>query len=255
MNLLDLDAVAVSRGPRKVLDGASLHVAAGEVVGLLGANGAGKSTLMRAAIGLVPASGAIRLGGAPLASLDARERALRAAYLPQEREIAWSVSVATLVGLGRLPHRSGAAADRAAVAAAIAAADLDGFEARPATELSGGERARALIARALAQEAPLLLADEPTAGLDPAHQIALMVRFRALARAGRGVLAALHDLGLAARWCDRVALLHHGRIVAAGPPAATLTAERLADVFGVTAHLGETGSGPILVPVGLARTH
>ena len=255
MTLLEIDAVVAARGPRRVLDGASLQVAAGEVVGLLGANGAGKSTLMRAAIGLVPfAGGAVRLGGAPLAGLAPRERALRAAYLPQEREIAWAVPVATLVGLGRLPHRAGADADRAAVAAAIAAVDLAGFEDRPATELSGGERARALIARALAQEAPLLLADEPTAGLDPAHQIALMARFRALARAGRGVLVALHDLGLAARWCDRVALLHGGRVLAAGAPVETLTAERLAEVYGVTAYLGAAESGPIVLPIGLART-
>jgi iron complex transport system ATP-binding protein len=160
--------------------------------------------------------------------------------------------VETLVGLGRLPHRAAPAADRAAVDAALAAMDLCPFRARPATELSGGERARALIARALAQEAPLLLADEPTAGLDPAHQIALMARFRRLAREGRGVVTALHDLALAARWCDRLLLLQAGRLVADGPPEAVLTPERLASVYGVTAHLGRDADGPVVVPTGLA---
>ncbi|MBP7003268.1 ABC transporter ATP-binding protein [Amaricoccus sp.] len=252
MSLLSLEGVTAARGGRRVLDGVSLAVAPGEVVGLLGPNGAGKSTLMRVAAGLAPATGAVRLGDAALAGLDARARALRVAYLPQEREVAWPVTVATLVGLGRLPHRAGAAADQAAVARAIAAMDLGGFEQRPATELSGGERARALIARALAQEAPLLLADEPAAGLDPAHQIGLMARLADLAREGRGVLVALHDLGLAARWCDRVALLHRGRIVAVGPPGAVLTAERLAEVYGILAHLDRDAAGPILLPVGLA---
>jgi iron complex transport system ATP-binding protein len=252
VTLLALDAVTVRRGPCPVLDHVSLAVAPGEVVGLLGPNGAGKTTLMRAALGLLPAEGAIRLGGAPLGRLSAQDRALRAAYLPQERTVAWAISVEALVALGRLPHRAGAAADRAAVTAAIAAMDLAAMAARPVDQLSGGERGRALIARALAQEAPLLVADEPTAGLDPAHQLALMAAFRDLARNGRGVLVALHDLALAARWCDRVALLDAGRRIADGPPGAVLTADRLAAVYGVTAHLGHDAGGPIVVPTGLA---
>jgi iron complex transport system ATP-binding protein len=252
MTLLALEAVTVRRGPCPVVDAVTLAVEPGEVVALLGPNGAGKTTLLRAALGLLPAAGAIRLGGAPLAALDARARALRAAYLPQERDIAWPITVEALVALGRLPHRAAPAADRAAVAAAIAEMDLAGFEARPATALSGGERARALIARALAQQAPLLLADEPTAGLDPAHALALMQAFRRLAARGGGVLVALHDLALAARLADRVALMQAGRLVALGPPAATLTPGRLAAVYGVTAFRAEDAGGPILVPTGLA---
>jgi iron complex transport system ATP-binding protein len=253
MTLLALDAVGVRRAGRTVLDGVTATVAAGELVGLLGPNGAGKSTLMRTALGLLPASGRIALGGTPLDRLGPRERALRAAYLPQERAVAWPVTVATLVGLGRLPHRASAAADAAAVEAALAAMDLGALRDRPATELSGGERARALIARALAQAAPLLLADEPTAGLDPAHALALMARFRALARDGRGVLVTLHDLGLAARWCDRLLLLDAGRLVADGPPDAVLTPARLARTYGVTAHLARDAGGPIVLPIGLAE--
>ncbi len=252
MTLLALDAVTVRRAGRPVLDAVSARIAAGELVGLLGPNGAGKTTLLRAALALQPATGRITLGDAPLAALSPRARALRAAYIPQDRTVAWPISVAALVALGRLPHRSAAAADAAAVEAALAAMELGPLRDRPATALSGGERARVLIARALAQEAPLLLADEPTAGLDPAHALSLMAAFRALARAGRGVLVSLHDLGLAARWCDRLILLDRGRVVAEGPPAQVLTPERLAAVYGITAHIGRDASGPILQPTGLA---
>jgi iron complex transport system ATP-binding protein len=252
MTLLAFDQVSLRRGSRRVLDAVSFSIRPGEVVGLLGPNGAGKSSLLRAALGLLPVEGEICLGDDLLQTLSARERALRLAYVPQERSVAWALDVESLVALGRKPHRATPQADARAVAAALDAMNMEGFERRPATELSGGERARALIARALAQEAPLLLADEPTAGLDPAHQLELMRCFRALAARGRAVLVAIHDLGLAARWCDRVVLLHHGRIVAAGPPAATLTADALARVYGVTAYFGADPGGPIVLPTGLA---
>jgi iron complex transport system ATP-binding protein len=252
MTLLAFDQVSLRRGSRRVLDAVSFSIRPGEVVGLLGPNGAGKSSLLRAALGLLPVEGEICLGDDLLQTLSARERALRLAYVPQERSVAWALDVESLVALGRQPHRATPQADALAVAAALDAMNMEGFERRPATELSGGERARALIARALAQEAPLLLADEPTAGLDPAHQLELMRCFRALAARGRAVLVAIHDLGLAARWCDRVVLLHHGRIVAAGPPAATLTADALARVYGVTAYFGADPGGPIVLPTGLA---
>ena len=252
MTLLDFDQVSLRLGSRRVLDAVTFSIRPGEVVGLLGPNGAGKSSLLRAALGLLPVEGEICLGDDLLQTLSARERALRLAYVPQERSVAWALDVESLVALGRQPHRATPQADALAVAAALDAMSMTGFERRPATELSGGERARALIARALAQEAPLLLADEPTAGLDPAHQLELMRCFRGLADRRRAVLVAIHDLGLAARWCDRVVLLHHGRIVAAGPPAATLTADALARVYGVTAYLGADPGGPIVLPTGLA---
>jgi iron complex transport system ATP-binding protein len=252
MSLLAMRDVTVLRGPCPVVDAVSADVVPGEVVGLLGPNGAGKTTLLRAVIGLVPARGDIRLAGAGLGTLSPRERALRAAYIPQDHAVAWAISVETLVALGRLPHRAGAAADRNAVDAALAAMDLAAFRGRAVTALSGGERARVLIARALAQETPLLLADEPTAGLDPAHQLALMAVLRRLARDGRGVVVALHDLGLAARWCDRIVLMQAGRKLADGPPSTVLTPERLAAVYGIAAHHGHDATGPILVPTGLA---
>ncbi len=252
MTLLGLEDVGVRRDRRVVLDNVTAAVGAGELVGLLGPNGAGKTTLIRAALGLQPASGRVALGGTPLERLGLRARALRAAYIPQERSIAWPLTVAALVALGRTPHRAGAEADAAAVEAALEAMELGALRDRPATALSGGERARVLIARALAQATPLILADEPVAGLDPAHAIGLMAAFRTLARQGRGVLVSLHDLGLAARWCDRVILLDRGRVVADGRPEAVLTQARLASVYGIAAFAGRDATGPILQPTGLA---
>ncbi|MCB9931065.1 MAG: ABC transporter ATP-binding protein [Alphaproteobacteria bacterium] len=248
MNLLTVADLSVRRGTTTVLHGAALSVAPGEVVGLIGPNGAGKTTLLRAALGLIPrAGGTVTLGGDALDALPPPERARRAAWLPQERDIAWPIAVERLVALGRLPHRGGlaraSAADRKAVAEAMATMGVAALAGRPATALSGGERARVLIARALAQQAPLLVADEPAAGLDPAHQLGLMEAFRRLAGDRRGVLVSLHDLGLAARWCDRLVLLHRGGIAAAGPPAAVLTAERLHAVYGIRARVSEDSDG------------
>ena len=252
MSLLEVADLHVALGRREVLAGVSLRVGAGEVVGLIGPNGAGKSTLMRAALGLIPAEGGIRLGDAPLAALDPRARALRAAFLPQEREIGWPITVETLVSLGRAPHRPPGRPpgpeDHAAVARALALTGTEGFRHRPATELSGGERARVLIARALAQEAPLLVADEPAAGLDPAQALAVMEVFASLAAQGRGVLASLHDLGLAAAFCTRLAVLHAGRIVADGPPEAVLTPALLARVYGIRAHLLRVDGALVVQP-------
>jgi iron complex transport system ATP-binding protein len=236
VSLLSLEGLAVHRRGAAVLSGIDLALGAGEVVGLIGPNGAGKTTLMRAALGLVPFE-----GRSSLAALPPRAKARAAAFLPQAREIAWPVPVEALVMLGRLPHLGPAAApgpkDRAAVERALARMGLAALRRRRATELSGGEAARALIARVLAQETPLILADEPTAGLDPAAQIATMETFAALAAEGRGVLVALHDLGLAARHCTRLVVLDRGRLVAEGAPAEVLTPALLARVFGIRARL------------------
>lgn len=239
-------------GGLHALRGVSFEINGPELIGLIGPNGAGKSTLMRAALGLIASTGEVRLGDVPLAALGPRERALRAAFLPQEREIGWPITVETLVALGRAPHRRPGRPpgpeDRAAVARALAMTGVDGFRHRPATELSGGERARVLIARALAQEAPLLMADEPAAGLDPAQALTVMEVFRDLAAAGGGVLASLHDLGLAAAFCTRLAVLHEGRILADGPPEAVLTPALLARVYGIRAHLLRVDGALVVQP-------
>jgi iron complex transport system ATP-binding protein len=256
VTLLSLDGVGVSLGGRQVLDGISLSIGRGELVGLIGPNGAGKSTLLRAVLGLAASRGDIRIADRDATALTDRERALIVSFLPQEREIAWPVTVERLVALGRAPHRGpfapASARDAHAVAEAMRRADVEAFANRPATHLSGGEKARVLIARALAQEAPLLLADEPTAGLDPAHQIGLMRVFADLVRDGGSVVVSLHELGLAARWCTRLVLLDRGAIVADGAPAEVLTPRRLRDVYGIQAFLGEAGGGMLLQPLDLA---
>ncbi|MFN3937244.1 MAG: ABC transporter ATP-binding protein [Gemmobacter sp.] len=249
MSLLSLDSLTVHRGPCPVVDRVTLTVEPGEVVGLIGPNGAGKTTLMRAALGLMPHRGRSNLAAMPPAT-----RARAVAFLPQTREVAWPVDVATLVALGRLPHLAGrpGPADRTAVDRALGRLGLGSLRGRRATELSGGELARVLMARALAQEAPLLIADEPAAGLDPEGAIRAMTVLRDLSAEGRGVLVSVHDLGLAARHCDRVALMHKGRLVAVGPPAAVLDDARLADVFGITVFRAEA-AGPVLQPLDVIR--
>jgi iron complex transport system ATP-binding protein len=256
VTLLALSSLSAELGRKTVLRDVALTVKEGEFVGLIGPNGAGKSTLLRAVLGLTPSQGKVELGGRAAASMSAAERARLVSYLPQEREIAWPVTVERLVSLGRTPHlppfaRPGRA-DDAAIRGAMRRMDVEGFAARRATELSGGEKARVLIARALAQEAPLLLADEPTAGLDPAHQITLMQVFVGIAKEGRSVVTCLHDLGLAARWCSRLVLLADGSVVADGAPRDVLTAARLRDIYGIEAYVGENGGGLVVHPLSLA---
>lgn len=244
MNLLELSDLTVTRGGVPVVQRVGLSVAAGEFVGLVGPNGAGKTTLMRAALGLVD-----HAGQSSLARLPAAQRARHAAFLPQTREVAWPVSVEVLAALGRVPHGGRMqAADRAAVAQALARMGMDRLRTRNVQELSGGELARALIARVLAQETPLVLADEPVAGLDPAQQIRTMQVFAALAAEGRGVVASIHDLGLAARHCTRIVVLDHGRVVADGAPMAVLDDATLAGTFGIRAYRAKA-DGPVLMPL------
>ena len=247
MTLLSLDNLTVKRGLCPVVDAVSLTVAEGEFVGLIGPNGAGKTSLLRGALGLLPASGL-----SSLAALPAAARAKAVAFLPQGREIAWPVSVETLVALGRSPHGL-SDPDDPAVALALQRMGLENYRARTATALSGGEQTRVLIARALAQETPLLLADEPVAGLDPEAQIRTMQVFADLAAEGRGVVASIHDLGLAARHCTRLVMLHRGRLVADGAPQEVLTDDLLAEVFGIRGHHADTADGPVFQPTGVVR--
>ena len=252
-DLLGARDVTVRLGGATIVQRASLALRVGELVVLVGPNGAGKTTLLRALAGLLPADGAIALGGEPLTSLKARERARRVAYLPQGHVFYWPMAVSAIVMLGREPHAdpfSGTSAeDRAAAAHALATTETERFADRDVTTLSGGERARVALARALATQAPVLLADEPTASLDPRHQLVVMELLRQQARGGSAVLATMHDLTLAARFADRVIVMHQGRLVAEGTPAEALTAERLADVFGVEAQVIDLDGTRIPVPM------
>lgn len=221
----------------------------GEMTVICGPNGAGKSSLLGALAGLVmPDRGSVALQDAPLHRMAATARAQAIGYLPQSAEVAWDVTVETLAALGRLPWRSGAAADAAAVQAALTALQLEPLRSRPLSQLSGGERARALLARVLAGEPRWLLADEPLANLDLAHQLALLGQLRALARdRGLGVVLVLHDLAQAMNFADRVLVLDRGALVADGSPEAVLTEQLIGAVWGVPARwLGEPGARALL---------
>jgi iron complex transport system ATP-binding protein len=248
MSLLSIANLGVTLRSREIFRNVSFEIGAGEVVGLIGPNGAGKTTLMRAALGMIPHEGT-----STLAQLGGDARARAAAWMPQAREIAWPVNVETLVMLGRLPHLGAlsrpTAEDRAHVDEAIDWMELGAMRQRTATRLSGGEQARVLIARALAQGTPLLMADEPIAGLDPAHQIGTMQTFARLAEYGKSVLVSMHDLGLAARHCTRLLMLGQGGLVADGPPEDVLTPERLAEIFHITAWYEHTAQGPVYQPL------
>ncbi len=251
MSNLSARSVTVSLGGVPVLDGVNLSFARGLVTAIVGPNGAGKSTLMSCLAGLRrPDAGEVMLGETRLSALPARARAQKIGFLPQLAEVAWAVEVRTLVNLGRTPFTGfggESQADRDAVDWAMAAADVDGFEGRIVTTLSGGERGRVLIARALAGEPDWLLADEPMSGLDPAHQIAAAELFRALAHdQGRGVVLTLHDLTLAVRIADRVVVLSNGVVAADGPPVQAVTPAILAKVYGVDARVVE-GAGGLMV--------
>ncbi len=251
MSLLTLSGFSIGLQGRSVLRDVAFSIGPGEFVGLIGPNGAGKTSLIRAALGLIPSQGT-----SSLLQLSEGARARAVAWMPQAREIAWPVAVEMVVMLGRMPHMAGltpSEADHEKVTEALQRMDLDGFRHRPATQLSGGEQARALIARALAQDTPLLMADEPIAGLDPAHQISTMQAFAEQTAEGKSALVSLHDLGLAARHCTRLIMLGDGQVIADGPPAQVLTPERLAHVFGITAWYRETEDGPVYQPLEVIR--
>jgi iron complex transport system ATP-binding protein len=251
--LLATDGLAVALGGRRVVEDVSLELAPGEIVAVAGPNGAGKTTLLKAMAGLLPiAAGTVTLGGVLLPEMRPAVRARRIAYLPQGHVFHWPMPVADIVALGRLPHGAGltdlSSADRDAVERAMRATGVAEFADRPVTTLSGGERARVALARVLAVEAEIVLADEPVTSLDPRFQLTVLNILRDLARAGRAVVVVLHDLGLAARHADRMIALSAGRMVAEGPPDAVLSAALLRDVFGVEAYRAETEHGPVVVP-------
>ncbi|MBL8251718.1 MAG: ABC transporter ATP-binding protein [Candidatus Competibacter sp.] len=252
MTLLDAERISVNLAGRWVVNGVSLCAAAGQVVALLGPNGAGKTTLLAALAGLRPFQGRVQLQGRPLTSFNRRDKARTLAYLPQGQLAHWPLTVRRLVELGRLPHlapwQPPAAADRLAVATALQRTGIAELAERPFDTLSGGERARVLLARVLAVEAPLVLADEPVASLDPFHQLQVMELLRDYADGGAAIVVVLHDLTLAARFCDELLLLRDGMLVARGAPQAVLSAAHLADTYRVTALHGEQDGQYYVLP-------
>ncbi len=253
---MKIEALSVELGGKLLLANLDLEIMPGELFGLIGPNGAGKSTLIKAMMQLLPYRGTIVLDGRSLARMTARARAQRLAYLSQDDQLQWPISVRNLVALGRHPYRGSwwrgglraglqgdaggdTQADERAIEQALRATDIWSLRERRADELSGGERARARLARVLAVEADVLLADEPVAALDPMHQLRVMELLRARCQAGQTVVIVLHDLTLASRFCDRLLLLDQGVAVASGKVETVLSAEHLASVYGVQAIIGE----------------
>jgi len=237
----------------KLLDGVDIEVVPGEVLGLIGPNGAGKSTLLKVLAGVTgDYLGRVTIGGVDTRQLNRRSYARQVAFLPQDADVHWPLSVLSVVELGRLPHRrslrSLTADDVEAVRSALRRTETEQLQHRTMDRLSGGERMRALVARLLAVQADVVLADEPVAGLDPYFQLEFMDLFAEEARQGRAVVLVLHDLALAARYCDRLLLLHAGKAVAQGPPPVVLTEHNLQAVYRIEALSGTHQTQPYVVP-------
>ena len=241
----------VVQGGREVLRGADLSVEPGEVVGVLGPNGAGKTTLLRAGLGLIPlAYGSAELFDTPVARLSPDKLAELAGYLPQERQPAWNLAAWRIAALGAV--RAPAAEARVRALQVLQQIGLGDLAERGVLDMSGGERARVLLARLLVTNAPLLVADEPAAGLDPEAQFLILERLRAAAGAGAAVVVTLHDLTLAARCCDRIVVLKDGVVAAEGAPREALTSTVLQSVFGLAGTLVDTPAG-LVVAAGRAQ--
>lgn len=253
MTMASLEGAHAVLGGRPVLDGVGLGLRPGELVAICGPNGAGKTSVLRALLGLLPlTAGQARLGGKPVQALSPRRRAEAAAYLPQERRIAWNMPAVEIAALGA-PFLDSAAA-RTRALAALEEAGAAHLADRGAADMSGGERARVLLARLLAAETRCLLADEPGAGLDPAAQFWVMERLKARAAAGQGVLVSLHDLTLAARYADRVVVIAAGRVAAEGAPLDALSPEVLETIFGLKAYWSIAPDAAPLLSVSLPTT-
>jgi iron complex transport system ATP-binding protein len=245
MSRLDVKGLTYAVAGRTLVQEASFRLEPGKLVALLGPNGAGKTSLLRLALGLLPAaSGTSEIDGSDIRRMSASDRARSIAYLPQTRPLAWPTRVRDVVALGRFAHGGPLGRlhgeDAAAVERALTACDLAHLADRNVDTLSGGELARVHLARALATEAPLIIADEPAAALDPLHQHQVMALLKQAAERGGGVLVVLHDLALAARYADRLIWMLDGQIVVDGAVRETLTTERIASVYGVRAHVDDS---------------
>ena len=244
---VEVDGVHASLGGVSVLSEVSLAVDPGTFLGLIGPNGAGKTTLLRTANGIVePDAGSVRIAGEDVHALSSREASRRVATVPQDTSLSFAFTVREVVEMGRHPHRDrlgrepgrSGSGGRDPVEAAMERAGVARFADRPVTEVSGGERSRVLLARALAQDAPVFLLDEPTASLDVNHQVRALDLASGLAAGGKTVVAAIHDLDLAARFCDELALLSGGQIAAHGSPEEVLDADALEAAFDTPVAVG-----------------
>jgi iron complex transport system ATP-binding protein len=249
---LRLENIEVMVARRRLLAGVSLEARRGELLMIIGPNGAGKTTLLKAIAGLVPCDGEMTWDEAPMKALSARQRAAVLSYLPQGHVAHWPLIARDIVAIGRAPRRGSldalSTSDVQAINEALEAVSATALAERTVTELSGGERARIMLARALAARAPLMLADEPVASLDAAHQLSIMNILSGLAKAGHLILAVVHDMVLAARFADRLIVLKDGRLVADGRPCDILSPGLLKDVFNVEAMPFVSGDVTLHIP-------
>ncbi len=253
MSTLSATQIAVVRGNHTILSNASFSVESGELVGLIGPNGAGKTTLLRTLIGLLPVTrGKVQFDNVELTTTNRFQFANKIAYLEQNSRSFWPLAVEHLVMLGRMPHlgqwQRPSKRDWEIVDKAMKACDVEKFYSRPVTTLSGGEQARVMLARTLATEPEILIADEPVAGLDPAHQLDVMEKLRNMVNRKAGVVVVMHDLTLAARYCDRLFLLYQGEVAAEGPVSTVLTEETLGRCYGIEAFFGESEDSLFVIP-------
>ncbi len=254
MTLLRADQLSVSIAGNTIVSSTSFAVGKGELVALIGPNGAGKTTLLKAMVGLVKTeSGKVYYDDVEIGFNQQHRLARSIAYLEQNSRSYWSLTVENIVMLGRLPHlgrwQKPSATDREHVTHAMEVCDVSQFSKRVVTTLSGGEQARVMLARAFATNPRILLADEPVAGLDPAHQLDVMERLRELADGGTGIVVVMHDLTLASRYCDRMTLLFEGRVAAEGPSETVLSEQHLAKVYGIEAIYQQSDHGQFVIPV------
>jgi len=249
---LEIKGLGVTLGGNQILSDVSFTLPRGEIIGLIGPNGAGKSTAIKSILGLLASeAGAARIGENDISKMDPRIRAKSLAYVPQGAPVHWPLTAERTVALGRVPHltpwQALGAKDDAAIRQAMEKTDCWSFRDRLVTTLSGGERARVLLARTLAVGAEFILADEPIAALDPMHQLQVMDILKAEAASGTGVLVVMHDLGLAMRTCDKLVLLHQRKVLAAGTPNDVLTDANLKLAFGIEVSRWQDGVN-FLVP-------
>jgi iron complex transport system ATP-binding protein len=252
MKLLHGRNLSLALGGRRILEAVDIHVEAGEMLGLIGPNGAGKSSLLKLIAGLQNAdSGSLYLGSTAYTEMSPAARSRHIAWLSQQAEVHWPLSVETLIELGRAPHLAPwerpSETDRKIIERIIEQTDLRSLRQRPFNTLSGGEQARVLLARALATQPRILLADEPVAALDLAHQLVVMSLLSGYCRAGNGVIVVLHDLSLASHFCDRLLLLQQGKLLAAGAPDAVLSLENISTAYRISPRKAFTGD-PFSLP-------
>ncbi len=255
MTLLEAKNISVYLGDHLIVKDVSLKIQKGELIGIIGSNGTGKTTLLKSLARLLPfKSGDIELSGHPLKDITHKALSQSLSYMAQGDTIHWPLKVEKVVALGRLPHLSAwqqlSQQDAAAIQQSMALAEIDHLSGRTVTKLSGGEKRLVMLARAIAVQSNILLADEPVSGLDPNHQIQVMQLLRKMAEDGRGVAVVLHDLSLAARYCHKLYLLNEGKILVSGTPKEVLTSKNLETAYGITAKYGQGKEGFYVVPWG-----